>query len=60
MQESCDVITVILSCLKLNVVLDLVDKYEIKLMSDFITVFDSKRFQDEFEVEFLHLSVRRC
>ena len=52
MQESCDVITVILSCFKLNVVLDLVDKYETKLMSDFITVFDSKRFQDEFKVEF--------
>ena len=36
MQESCDIITVILSCLALkrNVVLDLIDLYETKLMSD--------------------------
>ena len=52
MQESCDAITVILSGLKLNVVLDLIDIFETKLMSDFITVFDSKRIQDELKAEF--------
>lgn len=42
MQEFGDVITVTLSYLKVNVVFERVDKYETKLMSDFITVFDSE------------------